>query len=523
MFTSEIFLRTALRTHFPFSHEVRRRVTTSPPSATFTRVARRYTALRLGTPQQELRVPITRTRRDIYVWTFAENLLVYQSSHHPHAILSLLYFDYAASPPRVRRGQITLVARGETVVRVRVCRDILVVERTDEHAVGRGRTNFIVSAECYRLCSSGDAAVAATRVSVIETFEFAYIDYSHQILSDHSGTYYAAYSKSSGQDSGVGVWEIATGKKVKRIAPAMLEGLGGMMTELLVVREGAVHKVVMIGNDKRNNNARRWDRFPGEWGYLSSVRIFSIDGDEADEEPSGFVGRAKSECPRNANLLTMSFKVPRLPGGLECADTDEAEEAALVLWELEDHTDRATAHYHSLSSAALSVRREPDTPMEADKQYQIESQSAETGLRPAPFAVRTRDAMSFMMDFTGRNEGFEDTRLMVYHLRIQAFYPSPTNPRVMEMAWDSCLKDMGEPGKDVSRSNRYAKNIKRNVFSASRNVSYLNHYGMEVVGDERAVAFLELKEGGMDLVIVVWDSPFEGASPEQTVGGPWRS
>lgn len=441
-------------------------------------------------------------------------------------MLSLLYFDYAASPPRVRRGKVTLGARGETVVRVRVCRDILVVERTDEHVVGHGRTNFVVSAECYRLSFSGDAAVAITRISVIETFEFAYIDYSHQILSDHSGMYYAAYSKSSGQDSGVGVWEIATGKKVKRIAPAMLEGLGGMMTELLVVREGAVQRVVMIGNDKRNNNARRWDRFPSDWGYLSNVRMFTINGDEPDEELGGFVGRRKTECPRDANLLTMSFKVARLPGGLECADTEEAEEAeeaGLVLWELEDHTDRGTVHYHTLSSAALSAQRDTDTPMEADKEYRVESQSVESGLRPAPFVVRTRDAMSFMMDFTGRNEGFEDTRLMVYHLRIQAFYPSPTNPRVMEMAWESCLKDMGQPDKDVSRSNMYAKEIKRNVFSASRNVSYLNHYGMEVVGDERALAFLELKEGGMDLVIVVWDSPFEGASPEQTLGVPWRS
>lgn len=310
------------------------------------------------------------------------------------------------------------------------------------------------------------------------------------------------------------MWEVATGRKIKRIAPAMLEGLGGTMTQLLVVREGADQKVVVVGNDMRNNNARRWDRFPGDWGYLSNIRIFSIDDSEPEEAPKGFVGRMKTECPRDANLLTLSFKVARLPGGLECNDTHEAEEAALVLWELEDHTDQATAHYHSLSSAALLSWGDPDRPIEADTQYRIQSQSAETGLRPSPFAVKTRDALSFTMDFTGRNEDFEDTRLMLYHLRIQAFYPSPTEPRVMEMAWDTCLKEVVQA--DGDRHERYTKS--RDIFSASRNVSYLNDYGMEVVGDERAVVFLELREGGMDLVIVVWDSPFEGASAEESFG-----
>lgn len=513
-----MLLLTALRTHFPFSQEVRNRATVPTPTAaataaTFTRVARRYTALQRGIPQQELRVPVAKTRRDIYVWTFAENLLVYQSGNYPHAVLSLLYFDYSATPRRrLRRGSISLAARGETTVRVRVCRDILVVERMDERVVGPSRTNFVASAECFRLRRTGEHGVSADRISVIEMFEFSYIDYSHQILSDHSGTYYAAYSKSSGLGAGVGVWEIATGRKVKRIAPAMLEGLGGMMTDLLVVREAGAHKVVMIGNDMRNNNARRWDRFPGEWGYQSNVCIFPVDG---DEEPKAFVGRAKADCPRNSNLLTLSFKVPRLPGGLECTDTGEAEEAALVLWELEDHTDQATAHYHTLSSAALSRVRGADSPIAADVQYRIQSQSAETGLRPAPFAVKTRDSMSFTMDFTGRNEDFGDTRLMLYRLRIQAFYPSPTEPGVMELAWGSCLKKSEAPdGDSDSDSDSDAESRKRNtknrgIYSASRNVSYLNYYGMEVVGDERAVVFLELKEGGMDLVIVVWDDPFE--------------
>lgn len=428
----------------------------------------------------------------------------------------MLYFDYTAVPPRVRRGTIGLATRSQAVVRVRVCRDVLVVERTSERIVGPGRTSFVASAECYRLCCTDMDTITAKQMCVIETFEFAYIDYSHQILSDHSGIYYAAYSKSSGLDAGIGVWEVATGRKIKRIAPAMLEGLGGTMTQLLVVREGVAQKIVVVGNDMRNNNARRWDRFPGDWGYLSNIRIFTIDDSEPDEGPKCFVGRMKTDCPRNANLLTLSFKVARLPGGLGCNDTHEAEEAALVLWELEDDTDQATAHYHSLSSAALLGYGDPDRSIEADTQYRIQSQSAETGLRPSPFAVKTRDALSFTMDFTGRNEDFEDTRLMLYHLRIQAFYPSPTEPRVMEMAWDTCLKEVVQA--DGDRHERYTKN--RDIFSASRNVSYLNDYGMEVVGDERAVVFLELREGGMDLVIVVWDSPFEGVSVEETFGRP---
>lgn len=301
----------------------------------------------------------------------------------------------------------------------------------------------------------------------------------------------------------MGVWEIETGRKVKRIAPAMLEDIGGMMTDLIVVREESGHKVVMVGNDKRNNNARRWDRFPSEWGYLSNIRIFPIDG-AGDERAKGFVGRAKTDCPHNSNLLTTTFKVPRLPGGLDDS-ADEAESAALVLWELEDHTDKATAHYHTLSTAALNART-AEEPLPADTQYVLPSTHSafgETGQRPAPFTVKTKDALSFTMDFTGRNEDFEGTRLMLYHLKIQGFYPSPTDPGVMDLAWESSLKEA-----DTARVQRRDKKS-RGIYSSNRNVTYQNYYGMEVVGDERAVVFLELKEGGMDLVVVVWDEPFE--------------
>lgn len=432
-------------------------------------------------------------------------------------MLSLLYFDYSTIPRRIRKGTIALDDGGEAVIRVKVCRDVLVVECTNERQISPARTNFSASAACYRLQPSGNDEVSAERISVIDTFRFPYIDYSHQILSDHSTKYYAAFSKSSGPFGSVGVWEIETGVQVKRIESAKLVDIGGLMTDLLVVREGVEEKVVMIGNDRRNNNARRWDRFEGQWGYLSNIRIFSINGDN-DEEVKGFVGRTKYECPHDSNLLTTTFKVVRPLGALDEDNTDGPEEAALVLWELEDHTDKATAHYHTLSEAAFSRVTNPDEPIRADKRYVLPSaghmpQGQAAAQRPTPFTVKTKDALSFTMDFTGRNEDFEGTRLMLYHLQIQSFYPSPTDPGVMNLLWESYLKQAkpSNVGKEDDPEKHRPSRENRGIYSSNRNVTYQNYYGMEVVGDERAVVFLELRERGMDLVVAVWDDPFEGA------------
>ena len=105
--------------HFPLCREIQ-----SPPQpldySVFNRVSRRYAALKSGVPRQELRIPITKSSLDTYIWTFSENLLVLQSSHHPLAVLTLIYLDARTEPRRIIKGQLLLDTGGGVVNRVKV-------------------------------------------------------------------------------------------------------------------------------------------------------------------------------------------------------------------------------------------------------------------------------------------------------------------------------------------------------------------------------------------------------------------
>ncbi|CUS10539.1 unnamed protein product [Tuber aestivum] len=504
VFSSNALARATLRVHYPLCYEIR---APSRPidSSVLNRVGKRYAALKSGLPQQELRIPIRKTRRNNCVWTFSENLIVAQTGHHPTIQLTLIYLDASGDTRRIRNGRATIDAAGETSVTVKVCRDVLAVERSEERVTNPGRSNWVAIVNFFRLSLEGEDAIAATHISTINTFEFTYIDYSHQITSDHSGKYYAAYSRAEASRSGgmLCVWDIETGGMVRRVPAASLAGIV-MITDVVVAAKhgsrGQQH-VVVAGNDKRNNNANRWGRFPGEWGYLSSFKAFPIEDGSKEAEWSGFVGRTKAAAPRESNILAATFKIPRFPHAISPADASdtpgyESEDVGLALWELRDRSGQATSYYHKLSPST-HPKSTPDASLTADLEYRL-PERAPASDPPAPFAIKGRAGLSFTMDFTGRNEDFEGTRLMLYQLRIQCFYPSDI-PGVMERDWESCLKTGGAAGRT------------RGFYSANRNVSYTNMLpAMEVVEDEMAIAFLELTQDGMDLVVAIWDEPYGG-------------
>ncbi|KAH0609180.1 uncharacterized protein H6S33_001408 [Morchella sextelata] len=498
-FTCPSLLSAALRTHFPRAYEVRTRAIQNPSS--FSTISARYNALQSGIPQQELHFPIKKSRRDAYIWTFSSDLLVFQSSHYPKATLSLVYFDPTPGGRKVKSGKIELEDPARPVVRLKVCSDVLVVERSEE-VIEMGRSRFFTSTECYRLnyCEDGDE-VKAAMMCTIDTFEFLYIDYSYQVLSDLSRYYYAAYSRSYSRSSLGGerqlcVWNVATGDVVKTVPSGSLEGMG-LTVELLLIGD----KVVVVGDDKRNNNFRRWRHYQGDWGYISHFRVFDIVNDSPKDPVGGFVGRKKAECPKESKISTTPFKVSRRA-------EEEEEEVAIILWELEDKTNNATAHHYTLATSTSSPSS-PDlinSPLAPTYQYRLDQSNDPLSCldtptdskKTSPFVVKSKEALSFDMDFTGQNEEFLDTRLMLYHLRIQSFYPSADVPGVMELDWETKLKDRD----DEKRA--------RKIYSTDRNVSYRNiHVQMDVAGDERMSAFLELTVTGMELVMVVWDQPFK--------------
>jgi hypothetical protein len=106
------------------------------------------------------------------------------------------------------------------------------------------------------------------------------------------------------------------------------------------------------------------------------------------------------------------------------------------------------------------------------------------------------------MDFTGRNENFEGTRLMLYQLCVRSFYPSAITPGLLDLEWESCIKS--------SNDNTQT----RQLYSANRNVFNFNMFPvMEIDENELGGAFLELRSGGVDLVVVLWDEGFQGKLP----------
>lgn len=496
-FTCPSLLSASLRTHFPRAYKVRTRAIQN--SSSFSTISARYNALQSGVPQQELNFPIKKSRRDAYIWTFSSDLLVYQSSHYPEATLSLVYFDSTPGGRKVKTGKIKLEDPARPVVRLKVCSNVLVVERSEEVIeMGRSRSRFLATTECYRLNYNEDGdKVKAAMMCTIDTFVFFHIDYSYQILSDLSRHYYAAYSRSSiGGERQLRVWDVATGDVVKTVPSESLEGMG-LTVELLLIGD----KIVVVGDDKRNNNFRRWQNYQGDWGYISHFRVFEIANESSNDPVGGFVGRKKAECPKESKISTTPFKVPR-------HKEEEEEEVAIILWELEDKTNNATAHHYTLATSTSSPSS-PDpitSPLAPTYQYRLDQSNDPLSCldtpthskKTSPFVVKSKEALSFDMDFTGQNEEFLDTRLMLYNLRIQSFYPSADVPGVMELDWETKLKDRDDKKKE------------RKIYSTDRNVSYRNiHVQMDVAGDERMSAFLELTVTGIELVIVVWDQPFK--------------
>jgi hypothetical protein len=351
--------------------------------------------------------------------------------------------------------------------------------------------------------------VIATKISTFETFEFTYIDYSHQVISDHSGKYYAAYARTDSWRVGgvVQVWNIATGESVLRIAAPSLPEISNVVNLVVTAKQGpsGPQKIVLVGNDQRKNHPTRWGKFPGEWGYLSHYRVFNIDGvDREAQEWSGFFGRNTSDQGplklMMGNSLARAFKVPRSPPGIIVTDDPnvagyESEEVGLTRWRVESHGGRGTSYYHSIIGASSSAPPPGDKPLPAHHECYMYGRTATD---PA-ITVNPRSGLSMAIEFTGRNEDFDDTRLMLYHLCLRSFYPSSDpSGKVLRLDSQSTLKSTTDHMQD------------RSLYNTNRNVSYFNMTPMmELEGTEFASAFLELGDHGVDLVIAVWGEEFE--------------
>ena len=389
----------------------------------------------------------------------------------------------------------------------KVCRNILVVERTS--GTDGGLPGWICSVDCFRLSLSPENdKVIATKVSSFDTFGFDYVDFSHKTISDHSGKYYAVYSRAGASRNGgaLQIWEIETGEMVRRIPDAEFPKIPNVTNVLVIAKQGpdGPQQVVVAGNDRAKNSRARWSQVPGEWGYMADFKVFPIEAGSSEwagciEKHKKQRGRSSSP-PREAPLLASSFKVPRCPAGITTPDTPGApgylgEEIGLTLWNLD--AGNVCSFYHRIIPDQPPASA-PDVPLAVEREFRMAFRGA---LYCSPFSVGSRSGLSLTMDFTGRNEDFEGTRLMLYRLSVRSFYPSAT-PGVMDLEWETCLKS--------PKDNREA----RGLYSVNRNVLNFNTFPvMETDENELASAFLELRSGGVDLVLVLWDDGFHGKLP----------
>ena len=384
---------------------------------------------------------------------------------------------------------------------------MLLVERSS-HRVARS-PEWLSGVDCFRLSLlPGNSEVIATKVSSFDTFGFDYADFSKKTISDHSGKYYAAYSSAGVSPSGcaVQVWDIESGKIVRRIPAQGFPGILDVTNVLVIAKQGpdGPQQVVVAGNEGTQNPRPCWIRVPGEWGYVTEFKVFPIEA--GSSEWTGCIAKHENQrgIPWSPTLelspLASAFKVPRCPAGLNFPDTPNTpgylgEEMGLTLWN--SGTGNACSFYHRIVPDHLPVIA-PGVPIAVERELRMPFGGAS---RLSPFTVGPRSGLSLNMDFTGRREYIEGRPLIQYQLCIRSFYPSAT-PGVMNLEWETCLKS----SKDA-RSTRM-------LYSLNRNVDNFNTFPLIVVNeDEPATAFLEWNSGGMDLVIILWGEGFKGELP----------
>ena len=470
------------------------------------RISKRYAALKSGVPRQELRVRITKSRRNSYIWNFSENLLVLQSSHHPHATMTMIYLDARTEPRRIITGQLALDFSGRTVKKVKVCRNMLVIERISDTS----RPGWVCIVDCFRVSlSPGNSEVIATKVSSFDTFRFDYSNPPGWTISDHSGKYYATHCSVSNPGA-LQIWDIERGEMVRRIPNAEFSNIRNVTNVLVIARKGpgGPQQVVVVGNGQRewgHDCHPCWTQVTPEWDRMSDFKVFPID--VGSPEWAGCV--EKKVQPGISQPLTLetplvcSFKVPRCPAGITSLDTPGApgylgEEMGLTLWHWNSDAGDVYSSYHSIipdhpptsaSDARLVVERE----------FRIAFRGTPCC---SPFNAGFRSGLSITMDALGEKTVFEGIRVISYKIRVRGFYPSAT-PGVMDLDWETHLKSSED------------RRERREILSVNREFLDLSICPLMVVIDESELAtiFLDMSEGVTELVLLLWDDGFHWELP----------
>ena len=389
-----------------------------------------------------------------------------------------------------------------------VCRNMLLVEFTSERE--GGSPEWLCSVDCFRISlSPGNSEVIATKVSSFDTFGFDYADFSRWMISDHSGKYYAVYSGAGG---GLQVWNIETGKMVRRIPDVKFPKMLRVVNVLVIAKQGpdGPQQVVVSGNHGTQNCRTLWAQVP-EWDSVADTTVadfmvFPIEAGSSKwtggiEEHEKQQGRSWYP-PREAPLLASSFKVPRCPAGVTSLDTPDTpgcsgEEIGLALWHWDSSDGNVYSSYPSITPDDPPAIA-PDVPLAVEREFRIPVKG-----NPyfPPFTAGSGPGLSLTIDFTGRHEDFQGRRQKLYELCVRSFYPSNT-PGVMDLEWETRLKSSSDKGKT------------RGLYSANTNILNRNTYLLSLIGEnEIGTAFLEVVEGGMDLVLALWGDGFPGKLP----------
>ena len=395
----------------------------------------------------------------------------------------------------------------------KVCRNILVVERTS--GTDGGLPGWICSVDCFRLSLSPENdKVIATKVSSFDTFGFDYVDFSHKTISDHSGKYYAVYSRAGASRNGgaLQIWEIETGEMVRRIPDAEFPKIPNVTNVLVIAKQGpdGPQQVVVAGNDRAKNSRARWSQVPGEWGYMADFKVFPIEAGSSEwagciEKHKKQRGRSSSP-PREAPLLASSFKVPRCPAGITTPDTPGApgylgEEIGLTLWNLD--AGNVCSFYHRIIPDQPPASA-PDVPLAVEREFRMAVKGKGNPCSP-PATVGSRSGLSLTIDLIIRHEALRWEHRILSRLCVRSFYPS-TTPGVMDLEWESYLRSSND-------------REKLRVFCTNTNM--MNRFSTRpllIDEDELGIALLEEVKEGVDLVLLLWDDRFHGELP-RALGG----
>ena len=392
----------------------------------------------------------------------------------------------------------------------KTCRDILLVEFTTERE--GGIPGWLGSVDCFRLSlSPGSSEVIATKVSSFDTFEFNYGDHPTRTTGGHSGKYYAVYS---GVMALLQIWDIETGKVIRRIPKAEFPKILRVVRVMVIAKQGpdGPQQVVVAGGNGTKITRPPWAQADGGWDSVasSSVTDFAVFPIEAGSP--GWTGcieghkkqQGRSRSPlREARFLANIFKVPRCPAGITSLDTPDtpgclSEEVGLRYWDWGEDTGNVYSFCRSITPDHHPIMA-PDVPLAVEREFRMAVKEKGNPCSP-PATVGSRSGLSLTIDLIIRYEALRWEHRKLSRLCVRSFYPS-TTPGVMDLEWESYLRSSND-------------REKLRVFCTNTNM--MNRFSTRpllIDEDELGIALLEEVKEGVDLVLLLWDDRFHGELP----------